>query len=77
MNNLPQYSGDGHLRIALPRLQSIIRYYDDFSDQELSIRSPEQDDQWQLPFDGKNHGLDFACFEVDIRPLIKRFVSQK
>src|SRR5205085_4758711 len=59
----------------LPRLQKVIRYYDDFSDEHYSIRDGDEDDEWDLIFDGQEFALEFRFFEPAIRPVVKHWCA--
>lgn len=56
---------------GIPRLPSVVRYYDDFSDSYNELRDLETTDRWTIWYDGKSAALEFGCFDTSIKPLIK------
>jgi len=69
----PEQFQDDTLRIFLPPLQKIIRYYDEFSDQAYSIPSPESSDEWLVTFDGRKLRFDFRQFPTEFLLLLKHW----
>lgn len=61
--------------IKLPRMASVLRYFDDFDEQTFAIKEPALEDLWILRFDGREETLDFAYFEVEYRILIKHWCA--
>lgn len=61
------------LVIEVPQVPSVIRYHDDFLDQEFSIRNPAEIDIWSISRLGSTELLDFGDFSPDLRPLIKHW----
>lgn len=49
-----------HLCASLPRLPSVLRYYDEFDDTIRSVRNPEDQAIFELLFGGSRTRLDFA-----------------
>lgn len=59
----------------LPPLPAVIRYYDNFSDSYAQVAAPDQSDQWNIRFDGRNVTLDFEKFDVRIRSVVKSWCA--
>ncbi|KRB81049.1 site-specific integrase [Noviherbaspirillum sp. Root189] len=49
-----------HLCASLPKLPSVLRYYDEFDDAIRSIRNPEGQAIFELRYGGRRNRLDFA-----------------
>lgn len=62
----------GKFAIDLPELPSVIRYYDDFSDEQYSIRDPCSD-IWKITWHGTTEYLDFGRFSAEVQPLLKHW----
>jgi hypothetical protein len=59
----------------LPPLPSILRYYDSYSDNTLTIRHPEISDQWLLGINGRRTQLDFSGLSEPWNRLIKQAMA--
>lgn len=56
-------------------LPAAIRYYEDFTDEYLSIERPEYKDVWKIVAGGDSYNLDFTDFPVEMRPFIKHWCA--
>lgn len=59
---------------SLPKLSSIIRYYDEYNDVYVSINNPSELEIWPLMCRGRLEKLNFDYFD-EIKPLIKCWIS--
>ncbi len=66
---------DYHFSFPLPELPSVIRYFDDFTDEYLSIRDPKNDDEWMISLGGSRNILSFAGFPAELVPLLKHWCA--
>lgn len=63
--------------ICLPKLPSIIRYYDEYNDVYKSIKNPSEIDIWPVVHSGKQENFDFKSFPREIAPLLKSWLSDQ
>lgn len=61
----------GSLQFELPQLPSVIRYRDDFLDEDFVIHRPAETDLWKVSVGGTLTILHFDKFSIELRPLIK------
>lgn len=66
---------DSQILFVLPELPSIIRYYDEFTDELRSIQNPKSEDVWTISIYGSSQYFDFTVFHEQFRPLIKYWCS--
>lgn len=64
-----------HFSFPLPELPSVIRYFDDFTDEYLSIRDPKNNDEWMISLGGSRRILSFSGFPTDLVPLLKSWCA--
>lgn len=64
-----------NIAAELPKLSSVIRYYDDFEDGFNSIRDPEHSDCWDIKYDGEKCRLDFSGIPVPLKKIIKHIAT--
>jgi hypothetical protein len=64
-----------NIAAELPKLSSMIRYYDDFEDGFNSIRDPEHSDFWDIEYDGEICRLDFSGIPVPLKTIIKHIAT--
>lgn len=60
-----------NIAAELPKLSTVIRYYDDFEDKFNSIRDPEDSDCWDITYDGETCRLVFSGIPVPLKKIIK------
>ncbi|MFA7349531.1 MAG: tyrosine-type recombinase/integrase [Methylotenera sp.] len=62
---------------ALPKLPSILRYYDEYHDVYVTINNPSELDVWPVMYSGNQENLYFKYFQNEIKPLIKCWLSDQ
>lgn len=57
------------------KLPSIIRYYDEVTDEDLTLRNPVQSDIWKLQVDSMKKQLDFTVIPTGLRLIAKYYLG--